>query len=61
MTTAAGIGQRGVALRAAGCQVGQGFCFSRPLPAAGFGDLLTRHCTPEAALPLGTGVHRDEP
>jgi EAL domain-containing protein (putative c-di-GMP-specific phosphodiesterase class I) len=41
-------------LRAVGCQVGQGFYFSRPLPAGEFEDLLTRHCTPETALPLGT-------
>jgi hypothetical protein len=41
--------------------VGQGFWFSRPLPAAESGALLTRHCTPEAALPVGTGVRHDEP
>jgi hypothetical protein len=41
--------------------VGQGFWFSRPLPAAAFEDLLTWHCTPEAARPLGTGVQHDEP
>jgi len=47
-------------LRAAGCQVGQGFYFSRPLTAAEFEDLLTRHCTPEAAIRLG-GVQHNEP
>jgi EAL domain-containing protein (putative c-di-GMP-specific phosphodiesterase class I) len=47
-------------LRAAGCQVGQGFYFSRPLTAAEFEDLLTRHCSPEAAIRLG-GVQHNEP
>jgi hypothetical protein len=40
--------------------VGQRFYFSRPLPAAESEDLLTQHCTPETALPLGTGVQHDE-
>jgi diguanylate cyclase (GGDEF)-like protein len=48
-------------LRAVGCQVGQGFYFSRPLAAAAFEDLLTRHCTPEAALRRVPGVQQDEP
>jgi diguanylate cyclase (GGDEF)-like protein len=48
-------------LRAVGCQVGQGFYFSRPLAAAAFEDLLTRHCTPEAALRRVPGVQQNEP
>jgi len=35
-----------------GCQVGQGFYFSRPLPAEEFDELLTRHFT-ETAGPTG--------
>jgi len=31
------------------CEIGQGFCFSRPLPAAAFGEWLTRHELERAA------------
>jgi predicted signal transduction protein with EAL and GGDEF domain len=42
-------------LKLAGCRVGQGFYFSKPLGAAAFGELLTRHFTgaDDAAGPGG--------
>ncbi|HEY2641312.1 MAG TPA: EAL domain-containing protein [Streptosporangiaceae bacterium] len=44
-------------LKMLGCQVGQGFYFSRPLQADEFGDLLTRHFAGTAAGLLRTGDH----
>jgi EAL domain-containing protein (putative c-di-GMP-specific phosphodiesterase class I) len=38
-------------LRAAGCQVGQGFYFSRPLPPRAFAELLTRYFSPAGTRP----------
>jgi diguanylate cyclase (GGDEF)-like protein/PAS domain S-box-containing protein len=37
------IADQAAELNTLGCPVGQGFYFSRPLPAQEFGDLLTRH------------------
>ena len=38
-------------LRNLGCQIGQGFFFSRPLPAADFDALLTAHFGQQRAWP----------
>jgi diguanylate cyclase (GGDEF)-like protein/PAS domain S-box-containing protein len=44
-------------LKMLGCQVAQGFYFSRPLHADAFDQLLTRHFAPIADLPPGASAH----
>jgi EAL domain-containing protein (putative c-di-GMP-specific phosphodiesterase class I) len=39
-------------LRILGCQIGQGFYFSHPLPAGEFGELLATHFA-QTAAPAG--------
>ena len=59
-TVAEGIEEAGQvdALRAFGCQFGQGFYLARPLPIAGVSDFLAQ-LVPDGATPVA--AHAEEP